>query len=252
MLHDEAVVADGDAQAVRVTLQSSEIGDVSLLPKEGVKACVPLGVRRSHHLPVIVQAVGKDPEKFAISAEVAEIGCLAVLPENSVSGVRLFCSIALKGPQVPVPPTTCPRSLIANAMPSGLPSTVGSSRTPDLVQMTGLNSMVCGDTDAPGQVESSSAFSAVPAAMPKSLIFIAAPLLPSLPELLRNLGSAIMVPFRQRNGAQVWPLWVRASAVDPQKSSPFLSGVWCRLGQLPAPRCSRRRQRCLALRDRGC
>ena len=79
--------------------------------------------------------------------------------------------------------------------------------------------------DAPGQVESNSPFSAVPAAMPKSLIFNAAPLLPSLPELLRTLGSAIMVPFCHRNGAQVWPLWVRASAVDPQKSSPFGSGV---------------------------
>ena len=39
-----------------------------------------------------------------------------------------------------------------------------------LAQMTGLNSIVCGETVAPGQVESVSPFSAVPAIMPKSLI----------------------------------------------------------------------------------
>ena len=100
------------------------------------------------------------------------------------------------------------------------------------IQMTGLNSMVCGETDAPGQVESTSPFSAVPAIMPKSLIWSAAPLLPSVPALLRSLGSATMAPFCQRKGTQVLPLWVRPSAVDPQKSSPFGSGI--RVSACPA------------------
>ena len=91
--------------------------------------------------------------------------------------------------------------------------------------MTGLNSMLCAETGSPGQLESDSPFSAVPAAMPKSLICNAAPLLPSVPALLRNLGSATMEPFCEINGTQVLPLWVRKSAVDPQKSSPFGSGV---------------------------
>jgi hypothetical protein len=61
--------------------------------------------------------------------------------------------------------------------------------------------------------------------MPKSLILKAAPLLPSAPALLRSLGSAIIEPFCHRNGTQVLPLWVRACAFDPQKSSPFGSAV---------------------------
>src|ERR1035438_2364704 len=91
--------------------------------------------------------------------------------------------------------------------------------------MTGLNSMVCGETDAPGQVESTSPFSAVPVITPKSLFLSAPPLLPSLPELFRSLGSATIVPCCHRKGTQVLPLWVRPSAVDPQKSSTFGSGV---------------------------
>src|ERR1017187_1477678 len=116
-------------------------------------------------------------------------------------------------------------------MPSGSPSTVASfwMRTCDqgngFIQMTGLNSMVCGEMEAPAQVESTSPFSAVPATMPKSLICNAAPLLPSVPPLLRSLGRATMGPFCHRNGTQVLPLWVRPSAADPQKSSPFGSGV---------------------------
>src|SRR5271166_2352066 len=116
-------------------------------------------------------------------------------------------------------------------MPSGSPSTVGSSwsRTCDqgkgFIQMTGLNSIVCGETDAPGQVESTSPFSAVPATTPKSLICNAAPLLPSVPARFRSLGSSTMAPFCHRKGTHVLPLWVRPSAVDPQMSSPFGSGV---------------------------
>src|SRR5579863_7101858 len=91
--------------------------------------------------------------------------------------------------------------------------------------MTGLNSMVWGETAAPGQVESTSAFSAVPATIPKSLTCSATPLLPSVPALLRSLGSANVTPFCHRKGTQVLPLWVRPSAADPQKSSPFGSGV---------------------------
>src|SRR5271155_3277452 len=94
-----------------------------------------------------------------------------------------------------------------------------------LDQMTGLNSIFCGVMDAPGQVESTSPFSAVPTTMPKSLFLNAAPLLPSVPALFCSLGSAAMVPFCHKNGTQVLPLWVRPSAVDPQKSSPFGSGV---------------------------
>jgi len=109
---------------------------------------------------------------------------------------------------------------------------VGSScmRTGDqgkgFIQRTDLNSMVCGETDAPGHVESASPFSAVPAAIPKSLILSAAPLLPSVPALFRSLGSATMAPFCHRKGTQVLPLWVRPSVADPQKSSSFGSGVW--------------------------
>src|ERR1700677_600350 len=116
-------------------------------------------------------------------------------------------------------------------MPSGSPLTVGSSwscacdKGKGFVQMTGLNWMVWGETDAPGHVESISAFSAVPPIAPKEVLTLATPLLPSLPALLRSLGSAIIVPSCHRKGAQVLPLWVRPSAVDPQKSSPFGSGV---------------------------
>ena len=40
-----AVVSDGDSGAVQVTVQCSEIGDVALLPKKTMKACVAGGVR---------------------------------------------------------------------------------------------------------------------------------------------------------------------------------------------------------------
>src|ERR1700739_5074476 len=116
-------------------------------------------------------------------------------------------------------------------MPSGSPSMVPSSlsRTCDqgkgFIQTTGLNSIICGETDAPGQVESTSPFSAVPATMPKLLICSAVPLLPSVPSLLRSLGRVTMEPVCHRKGTQVLPLWVGPSAVDPQKSSPFGSGV---------------------------
>src|ERR1700679_3897859 len=61
--------------------------------------------------------------------------------------------------------------------------------------------------------------------MPKSVTCSAMPLLPSLPSLFRSLGSAIIEARCQTNGTQVLPLCVRPSAFDPQKSSPFGSGV---------------------------
>ena len=57
-----------------------------------------------------------------------------------------------------------------------------------LAQTTGLNSTVCGETVAPGQVESVSPFSAVPAITPKSLISSATPLLPSGPRCFAVSG----------------------------------------------------------------
>ena len=194
------------AQAVRVTFQSSEIGDVSLLPKKGMKARVAGGVGSTHNLAVIVQAGRKNTKRFSVSAEVAQVSRLTVLPQNSVKRREIVPLNRIERPAGPGAAHNLAQVIDRECDPvrvAGNGGQLSCTSEPDLVQMTGLNSMICGDTDAPGQVESISPFSAVPAAMPKSLIFIAAPLLPSLPELLRSLGSATMVPFCQTNGAQV-------------------------------------------------
>src|SRR5580704_6613911 len=74
----QAVVADGDGRAVRIAGQSSEIGDVALLPEKTMKACVAGGVRSSHNLPVIVQAGSVDSDKPSVSAKISQVDRVAV------------------------------------------------------------------------------------------------------------------------------------------------------------------------------
>src|ERR1039457_3091944 len=132
-------------------------------------------------------------------------------------GWRYVSKMGLKAAHSPDAPATWPRSLMALALPSGSPGSVGSSRGFPFFQTTGLNWSFCGLPD--GHVESGVSFSAVPAAAPQMLILKAQPLLPP------RVGSACMTPFCHTNGTQVRPEDERPSAAKPQKSSPFGSGV---------------------------
>ena len=87
------------AEAVRIAGQSSEIRDVAPLP-ESHESLRRRWCRGSHDLPVIVQAGSVDPGKPPdISAKIAQVDRVAVFAtEQHEAAMRLFCSIALKGP----------------------------------------------------------------------------------------------------------------------------------------------------------
>src|ERR1039457_1402125 len=125
--------------------------------------------------------------------------------------------MGLKAAHSPEAPAAWPRLLMALALPSGSPGCVGSSRGYPFCQTTGLNCSFCGLPD--GHFASGASFSATPATTPEPLIRLAQPLLP------RSVGSALMTPFCHRNGTQVVPEDERPSALKPQKSSPFGSGL---------------------------
>ena len=209
----------------------SEVGDAALLPKKTMKACVPRGVRGSHNLPVIVQAGSVDPGKPPVSTKVAQVDRVAVPPQNRMKRREIVLLKRIERSAISAGAHSLAeivdRECNAVRIAINGRELLDAHRRPrerfhpdDRLELDGLRR-----NGRPGQVESTSPFSAVPATMPKSLISSATPLLPSVPALLRSLGSATMAPFCHRKGTQVLPLWVRPSAVDPQKSSPFGSGV---------------------------
>lgn len=115
-------------QLLSTELQTAE---TPLIPKNRMKAWSPevsdtieMGIgerstRSSYNKPVIIEASSVDPSKLSISAWIPKVDDFAVFQRRACSRMRLFCSSTLNGPQGPLAPTACPRSLIADAMPWG-------------------------------------------------------------------------------------------------------------------------------------
>jgi hypothetical protein len=180
-------------------------------------------------LSAIIESLGEDSEKLSVSAQITKVNGFAVLPQNGMNRYEIVPSIERSaragGAYGLAEIIDRRRNAVGIAVNRGQLLDVHRRQGKGFARMTGLNWIICGETDAPGQVESSSPFSAVPATMPKMLFWSATPLRPSSPALFRNLGNSTMEPSCHWKGTQVLPLWVRPSAIDPQKSSPFGSKV---------------------------